>query len=112
MSSEPPVKLDQEQSAEAAPAWQPPRVSKAGGTSPQVERALSEVRAKIYPRSVSGIYARWRVIMVFVTQLIFYGLPRSEEHTSELQSLMSISYAAFCLKKKILHTYNKQQSSS
>src|SRR3546814_10836167 len=26
---------------------------------------------------------------------------RSEEHTSELQSLMRISYAAFCLKKKI-----------
>src|SRR3546814_10514200 len=26
--------------------------------------------------------------------------PRSEEHTSELQSLMSISYAVFCLKKK------------
>src|SRR3546814_2909118 len=28
------------------------------------------------------------------------GLPRSEEHTSELQSLMRISYAVFCLKKK------------
>src|SRR3546814_4979659 len=28
-------------------------------------------------------------------------LPRSEEHTSELQSLMRISYAVFCLKKKI-----------
>src|SRR3546814_13721475 len=28
--------------------------------------------------------------------------PRSEEHTSELQSLMRISYAVFCLKKKIL----------
>src|SRR3546814_10871399 len=28
---------------------------------------------------------------------------RSEEHTSELQSLMRISYAAFCLKKKIIH---------
>src|SRR3546814_1583647 len=27
--------------------------------------------------------------------------PRSEEHTSELQSLMRISYAVFCLKKKI-----------
>src|SRR3546814_9418279 len=26
--------------------------------------------------------------------------PRSEEHTSELQSLMRLSYAAFCLKKK------------
>src|SRR3546814_8855525 len=28
---------------------------------------------------------------------------RSEEHTSELQSLMSISYAVFCLKKKQQH---------
>src|SRR3546814_6337796 len=28
--------------------------------------------------------------------------PRSEEHTSELQSLMRISYAVFCLKKKII----------
>src|SRR3546814_4018552 len=30
---------------------------------------------------------------------------RSEEHTSELQSLMRISYAVFCLKKKIHNTY-------
>src|SRR3546814_1823514 len=29
---------------------------------------------------------------------------RSEEHTSELQSLMRISYAVFCLKKKTTHT--------
>src|SRR3546814_3998546 len=29
------------------------------------------------------------------------GILRSEEHTSELQSLMRISYAVFCLKKKI-----------
>src|SRR3546814_6836191 len=28
------------------------------------------------------------------------GIVRSEEHTSELQSLMRISYAVFCLKKK------------
>src|SRR3546814_9892986 len=28
------------------------------------------------------------------------GVPRSEEHTSELQSLMRISYAVFCLKNK------------
>src|SRR3546814_1836502 len=36
--------------------------------------------------------------------------PRSEEHTSELQSLMRISYAVFCLKKQtllyILYNYN------
>src|SRR3546814_5246044 len=31
---------------------------------------------------------------------------RSEEHTSELQSLMRISYAVFCLKKKKKHTHN------
>src|SRR3546814_9393539 len=30
----------------------------------------------------------------------FHTLNRSEEHTSELQSLMRISYAVFCLKKK------------
>src|SRR3546814_3336109 len=29
-----------------------------------------------------------------------FQIPRSEEHTSELQSLMRISYAVFCLKKK------------
>src|SRR3546814_5434674 len=34
------------------------------------------------------------------------GIRRSEEHTSELQSLMRISYAVFCLKKKIhYHTH-------
>src|SRR3546814_10495648 len=31
-------------------------------------------------------------------------LPRSEENTSELQSLMRISYAVFCLKKKTSHS--------
>src|SRR3546814_7790260 len=34
-------------------------------------------------------------------------LDRSEEHTSELQSLMRISYAVFCLKKKISTVKNK-----
>src|SRR3546814_4969849 len=34
----------------------------------------------------------------------FLGDQRSEEHTSELQSLMRISYAVFCLKKKKNYT--------
>src|SRR3546814_5344511 len=34
---------------------------------------------------------------------------RSEEHTSELQSLMRISYAVFCLKKKKVSAYISQQ---
>src|SRR3546814_9470755 len=37
------------------------------------------------------------------------GQLRSEEHTSELQSLMRISYAVFCLKKKI-QTIMRQQT--
>src|SRR3546814_4806495 len=35
---------------------------------------------------------------------------RSEEHTSELQSLMRISYAVFCLKKKIKKTSNNKKT--
>src|SRR3546814_2102555 len=35
---------------------------------------------------------------------------RSEEHTSELQSLMRISYAVFCLKKKTKHTNHNSTS--
>src|SRR3546814_3958271 len=34
-------------------------------------------------------------------------LDRSEEHTSELQSLMRISYAVFCLKKKTLQPHTQ-----
>src|SRR3546814_3631582 len=36
--------------------------------------------------------------------LLGLSFGRSEEHTSELQSLMRISYAVFCLKKKNKHT--------
>src|SRR3546814_1562019 len=41
-----------------------------------------------------------------ITKLEARPLPRSEEHTSELQSLMRISYAVFCLKKKKQQTTN------
>ncbi|MDH6503897.1 cytochrome c oxidase accessory protein CcoG [Polynucleobacter sphagniphilus] len=40
-----------------------------------IEESLYEVRRKIYPRSVSGLFARWRLILVIATQLLFYGLP-------------------------------------
>ena len=40
-----------------------------------VEESLYEVRSKIYPRSVSGIFARWRIAFIFLTQILFYGLP-------------------------------------
>ncbi|MBP6598644.1 MAG: cytochrome c oxidase accessory protein CcoG [Giesbergeria sp.] len=37
--------------------------------------SLFESQKKIYPRSISGVFARWRWVMVFITQLVFYGLP-------------------------------------
>lgn len=40
-----------------------------------IEESLYEIRRKIYPRSVSGLFARWRLILVIATQLLFYGLP-------------------------------------
>src|SRR3546814_982202 len=43
---------------------------------------------------LSGAFAE------FLSSMLLIGLVRSEEHTSELQSLMRISYAVFCLKKK------------
>src|SRR3546814_8864436 len=41
--------------------------------------------------------------------IVFISI-RSEEHTSELQSLMRISYAVFCLKKKKTKNYEDEQS--
>src|SRR3546814_5270026 len=43
------------------------------------------------------------------SRVIASSAPRSEEHTSELQSLMRISYAVFCLKKKKTHQPITQQ---
>jgi cytochrome c oxidase accessory protein FixG len=37
--------------------------------------SLYEAHQKIYPRSVTGYFAKWRWVMVALTQLVFYGLP-------------------------------------
>src|SRR3546814_8454749 len=62
----------------------------------------------------AGDPGRHRIRFGFVARLgrQGYGVagePRSEEHTSELQSLMRISYAVFCLKKK-KNTHTIQQN--
>ncbi len=36
---------------------------------------LYAAHKKVYPRSIDGVFARWRWVMVFVTQIIYYGLP-------------------------------------
>ncbi len=37
--------------------------------------SLYVAHQKIYPRSVTGLFAQWRWVMVVITQLVFYGLP-------------------------------------
>src|SRR3546814_1615000 len=59
-----------------------------------VDKALASVKASEVSRD--GEHARVKVSY----SLLDKPITRSEEHTSELQSLMSISYAVFCLKKK------------
>src|SRR3546814_1604697 len=46
---------------------------------------------------VNGVAGDWQALATLVRLPV---LKRSEEHTSELQSLMRISYAVLCLKKK------------
>src|SRR3546814_7801728 len=59
--------------------------------------AFSSHTAELPPPVLPGI----RVIpLIFIRHPIDRIASRSEEHTSELQSLMRISYAGFCLKKK------------
>jgi cytochrome c oxidase accessory protein FixG len=41
----------------------------------EVEVSLYEAQKKIYPRSVQGLFAKWRWYTVILTQLVFYGLP-------------------------------------
>src|SRR3546814_3446031 len=70
---------------------------------------ISNARPMISRRTAAGYglgLAAAAAIVFFLAPLA-YGMliwMRSEEHTSELQSLMRISYAVFCLKKKTQNT--------
>ncbi len=47
----------------------------ASSSRDDAEVSLYIAHQKIYPRSVSGVFANWRWGFVFLTQLVFYGLP-------------------------------------
>src|SRR3546814_14039138 len=60
-------------------------------------------------RSHRNLFILQQFIIHFSFLILFYIDPiRSEEHTSELQSLMRISYAVFCLKKKKIKYIKKK----
>src|SRR3546814_9378880 len=68
--------------------------------------AVADVAGRVVRRTSVPVFAIFQVVMeihrqtVEVLEIVVCQLDRSEEHTSELQSLMRISYAVFCLKKK------------
>ena len=61
--------------AGAAPRTRTRKVIPVVSAEPGTEQSLYEVRRKIYPRAVTGWFARWRWTLVFLTQVVFYGLP-------------------------------------
>src|SRR3546814_5588961 len=73
-----------------------PTITLGDGTgSPTADPTSSTERHALNPpRHHRDLLARWDTTILTATSA------RSEEHTSELQSLMRISYAVFCLKKK------------
>src|SRR3546814_5169991 len=72
---------------------------------PYARFPLGEVRSYTPPEATADDHQAMLDVLSFQRAVIV----RSEEHTSELQSLMRISYAVFCLKKK--KTPNQKQRS-
>src|SRR3546814_7976146 len=71
--------------------------------APAATREIAS-RSRGTPRIAGRLLRRVRDFAIAAgTNRVSGDLARSEEHTSELQSLMRISYAAFCLKKKKKH---------
>src|SRR3546814_3732843 len=98
-----------------APSWQAsysslqwPRCSGVSrGMRTRRRRSLSTTSAARESRSSAWLWTM--ADSVFIEQAATI-IPRSEEHTSELQSLMRISYAVFCLKKKKQQQHNQQHT--
>src|SRR3546814_4484992 len=78
-----------------------------GRTTHQANRKKPAPRASTVP--VAGFQTRDRPFETryMANTPLISPTSRSEEHTSELQSLMRISYAVFCLKKKKTNKQNK-----
>src|SRR3546814_5799505 len=67
------------------------------------ETISSNTKKNVYRPEQFGYRGKGQIFLVSPSKK---ACGRSEEHTSELQSLMRISYAVFCLQKKTTHIYN------
>src|SRR3546814_7239606 len=75
-----------------------------------IDAAPPARRAQKFPRAASCRInlSSVRSEIARLSRRFSFSRSRSEEHTSELQSLMRISYAVFCLKKKTIEQTNNQ----
>src|SRR3546814_8700908 len=88
----------------------PPRSTRTDTLFPYTTLFRS-VRAKVREKK-TGVrvdFPDWWPRIPWISAWEIHGIRRSEEHTSELQSLMRISYAVFCLKKKKQNKKHKIQ---
>src|SRR3546814_2808676 len=88
------------------PDSHPDQGDRAAARSPRRSSAPARADATIVP---GGVGSREPVRQLCGLDETARSRCRSEEHTSELQSLMRISYAVFCLKKKKQHTPSHEQ---
>src|SRR3546814_10107181 len=65
----------------------------------QAQPLLDAAQLIALRHAVTTVHAS-AALIDYIQALLAHSRRRSEEHTSELQSLMRISYAVFCLKKK------------
>src|SRR3546814_17380355 len=77
----------------------PPRSTRTDTLFPYTTLFRSGLGIVQTPLTYSALFA-WATSEMRAAVSSQSNIPRSEEHTSELQSLMRISYAVFCLKKK------------
>ena len=64
-----------------------------------IEQQLYAIRQKIQPRAVHGVFANWRIAMVLLTQLLYYGLPwlKWDGHQAVLFDLAARKFYVFGL---------------
>src|SRR3546814_1491076 len=98
--------LHPQQASSERPGHWPPATS-AGATALRAARTSLRGLKYAYAPASGGAVERAapQALRTCVRNSFTWAFRRSEEHTSELQSLMRISYAVFCLKKK-KQTYN------